>query len=124
MKRIIPAIVILVVVIASYFGSYIYINNVCDTVTEGIDACLKEYEDHGTAKADANWLENYWDDKEKILSFFVNHSMIDNVEMSISNIKLHAGFKDNYMFYDACDTAKTFLHQIIEDTKISAHSVF
>lgn len=124
MKRIIPAIIIFTVIIASYFGSYIYINNVCDTVNNGIDACLKEYEKHGTAKADANWLENYWDEKEKTLSFFVNHALIDEVELSISSIKLHAAFKENCMFYDACDTAKTLLHQIIEDTKISAHSVF
>ena len=124
MKRIIPALIILVIVIASYFGSYVYINNVCDTVNEGIEACIKEYEEHGTAKADAKWLKNYWDEKEKILSFFVNHSMIDEVEMAISNLKLHSSFKENYMFYDACDTTKTLLHQIIEDTKISAHSVF
>ncbi len=124
MKRIIPALIILVIVIASYFGSYVYINNVCDTVNEGIEACIKEYEEHGTAKADAKWLKNYWDEKEKILSFFVNHAMIDEVEMAISNLKLHSSFKENYMFYDACDTTKTLLHQIIEDTKISAHSVF
>ena len=124
MKRIIPAVIILIIVIGSYIGSYIYINNVCDTVKEGIDACLNEYKEHGTAKADAKWLENYWDEKEKILSFFVNHAMIDEVEMAISNIKLHASFKENYMFYDACDNAKTLLHQIMEDTSISAHSVF
>ncbi len=124
MKRIIPAILILTIILASYFGSYIYINNVCDTVHKGIEECIKEYNEHGTAKADANWLKNYWDEKERVLSFFVNHAMIDEVEMSISNIKLHSGFKDNYMFYDSCDTAKTLLHQILEDTKISAHSVF
>ncbi len=124
MKRVIPAIIILVIVLASYFGSYIYINNVCDTVHKGIEDCISEYKEHGTAKADANWLQNYWDKNEKILSFFVNHAMIDEVEMSISHIKLHSAFKDNHMFYDACDTAKTLLHQIMEDTKISAHSVF
>ncbi|MBQ3547718.1 MAG: DUF4363 family protein [Clostridia bacterium] len=124
MKRIIPAIIILLILVGGYLGSYVYINNVCDTATEGIEACLKEYEAHGTAKADADWLKNYWDENEKILSFFVNHELIDRVEMSITNIKLHSAFKENYMFYDACDTAKTLLHQIMEDTKISAHSVF
>lgn len=124
MKRIIPAIIILIIVIGGYLGSFIYINNVCDTVHKGIEDSIKEYNEHGTAKADANWLKNYWDEKEKVLSFFVNHAMIDEVEMAISNIKLHASFKDNYMFYDSCDTAKTLLHQIMEDTKISAHSVF
>ena len=124
MKRLIPAIIILIILISSYFGSYVYINHVCDTVKQGVEDCLNEYKEHGTAKADAKWLKNYWDENEKILSFFVNHAMIDEVEMAISNIKLHASFEENYMFYDSCDKTKTLLHQIMEDTKISAHSVF
>ena len=124
MKRIIPAIIIILIITASYIGSYFYINNVCGKVNEGIELCLNEYKEHGTATADAKWLKNYWDEKEKILSFFVNHEMIDKIEKEISNIKLHSSLKENYMFYDACDSAQILLHQIIEDTKISTHSVF
>ena len=64
------------------------------------------------------------DEKEKILSFFVNHELIDKIELAISNLHLHSKFKENYMFYESCDTVKILLHQVIEDTKLTTHSVF
>lgn len=124
MKRIIPAVIILILILTAFFGSYFYVNDVCKTAYEGVEGCLKEYEEHGTAKADSAWLRNYWDEKEKILSFFVNHELIDKVELSISNLELHSKFSNNYMFYEACDTVKILLHQIMEDTKLTTHSVF
>ena len=124
MKRLIPAVIILVVIITSFFSSYYYIKDVCNNAYDGVENCLKEYNEHGTALSDAAWLKNYWDEKEKILSFFVNHEKIDEVELAISNLKLHSKFKDNYMFYEACDNVKILLHQIIEDTKLTTHSVF
>ncbi len=124
MKRLIPAVIILVLITTAFFGSYFYINEVCENAYEGVENCLKEYEENGTAKADAAWLKNYWDDKEKILSFFVKHDLIDKVELSISNLELHSKYKDNYMFFEACDTVKILLHQIIEDTKPTTHSIF
>lgn len=124
MKRIIPATIILLIIFLGYIGSYIYVNNICNTVNQKIENCIKEYEEIGNAKNDAFKLKKYWDKKEKILSFFVNHNMIDEVEMTISKINLYSEFENNYIFYDSCNTAQTLLHQIIEDTKISAHSVF
>ena len=124
MKRLIPAIIILIIIVSAFLGSYFYINKVCETAYEGIENCIQEYEEHGTAKADTTWLKNYWTSKEKILSFFVNHESIDDVELALSSAALHSKFENNYMFYDACDTAKMLLHQIIEDTKPSTHSIF
>ena len=124
MKRIIPAVIILFIVIFSYIGSYIYINNVCDTVEEKIGNCLNEYKKEGIATNSTKKLNDYWDKKEKILSIFVNHELIDKIEVSISNMNLHSNFEENTMFYESCDTVKMLLHQVKEDTRISAHSVF
>ena len=124
MKRIFPAILILVIIIISYVASYIYINKVCEIVDGKIDDCIKAYEENKNIKLCADDLNVYWSKKEKILSIFVNHELIDKIELSISNLKLHSNFEGNEMFYDACDTTKILLHQIVEDTKITAHSVF
>lgn len=124
MKRLIPAIIILLLIIGTYLGSDLYTNKICKTTIEGIESCVKEYEEHGTATADAAWLKNYWDEKEKVLSIFVDHDLIDKVELAVSTIDLYSGFENNYMFYDACNTAKILLHQILEDSKPTTHSVF
>ena len=124
MKRIIPAVIILFIVIFSYFGSYIYINYVCNAVEDQIEDCLNEYKKEGIAKNSTKKLNDYWDKKEKLLSIFVNHELIDKIEVSISNMNLHSNFEENTMFYESCDTVKMLLHQVKEDTRISAHSVF
>lgn len=124
MKRILPAILILMIIIITYISSCIYINNVCEIVAGKIDKCIKSYDENNNTKLYTEELNQYWSEKEKILSIFVNHELIDEVELSISNLKLHSDFKENEMFYDACDTTKVLLHQIIEDTKITVHSVF
>ncbi len=124
MKRIVVAIIILFSIIGFYISSNVYINKICKTAIDGIEKCIVEYEAHGTAKADSAWLKNYWAEKEKMLSFFVNHDLIDKVELAVENVAVQSKFKENYIFYDACNSAKILLHQIIEDTKISAHSVF
>ena len=124
MKRIIPAIIITLVILAAFLGSNFYINYICDTTYSKVEKSIEEYEKNGTAEINSQKLKKYWNKKEKILSFFVNHELIDKIELAISNLNLHSKFKDNYMFYDACDTVKILLHQIIEDTKLTTHSVF
>lgn len=124
MKRIIPAVIIALVIIASFLGSYYYVNNICDTAYNEVQKSLEEYKKNGTAEFNSEKLKSFWDEKEKILSFFVNHELIDKIELSISNLHLHSKFENNYMFYEACDTVKILLHQVIEDTKLTTHSVF
>lgn len=124
MKRLIAAAVILLIIIGTYIGSSTYTDKICKTAIQGIESCSEEYKEHGTAKADAAWLKNYWNEKEKILSIFVNHNLIDEIEVTVSSIELYSAFENNYMFYDACNRAKVLLHQILEDTKPTTHSVF
>lgn len=124
MKRIIPAVIITLVIIVSFLGSNFYINNICEATYSKVEKAIEEYEKNGTAEFNAESLENYWNKKEKSLSLFVNHELIDKIELAISNLNLHSKFRDNYMFYEACDTVKILLHQVIEDTKLTTHSVF
>ena len=72
----------------------------------------------------ANEFKKFWDKKEKTLSIFVNHQMIDEIEIAVAELSYHSNFKNNEMFYDSAIKIKTILHQILEDTKISAHSLF
>ena len=124
MKRIIPAVIITLIIIASFLGSYFYVNKVCNNAFIEVENSLEEYKNNGTAKVNSEKLKKYWEDNEKILSFFVNHELIDKIELAISNLSLHSKFKNNYMFYESCDTVKILLHQILEDTKPTTHSIF
>ncbi len=124
MKRLIIAGVIFVIVIATYLTSLYYITDSCNQAKTLLNNSVKVYSENKTAESQAKEMRDYWDKKEKVLSVFVNHDRIDEIEMAISLLNVYAKQKDNELFYEYADTVKILLHQIIEDTKISPHSIF
>lgn len=124
MKRLIPASILFVLVIATYISSLIYITKTCDTTINMLEDTVKTYKEEKTAEDNAKKLKKFWEKKEKILSLFINHNHIDEVEQAISSLTVYAKEKGNVIFYEYADKTKVLLHQIIEDTKISTHSIF
>ncbi len=123
MKRLIPALIILTVIIVTFIGSYVFVNSICKQARNLIDECIDEYKEKGVTETKAENFKKYWDKQEKILSIFVNHQIIDEIEISVAELSYHSKFKDNHMFFDAAIKIKTLIHQIEEDTKITAHSL-
>ncbi len=124
MKRLIIAGVLFILVITVYISSVIYITNSCDKAYELLDKSISVYNKNDTAKSEAKALRDYWDKKEKLLSVFVNHDRIDDIEKAISLLNVYAKKEKDPLFYEHADNVKILLHQIIEDTKITMHSIF
>ena len=124
MKRLIPASILFVLVIVTYIASLSYITKSCNTTINMLDDTIKTYKEEKNAEDNAKNLKKYWEKEEKILSLFINHNHIDEVEQSISSLNVYAKEKDNVIFYEYADKIRVLLHQIIEDTKLSAHSIF
>lgn len=124
MKRLILASIIFVIVVVTYLTSLYYITDSCDKAKVLLDDSVKTYSQNKTAKDEAEKIKNFWDEKEKVLSLFVNHNRIDDIEKAISLLNVYAKQKDNELFYEYADTVKILLHQIMEDTKITMHSIF
>ena len=124
MKRLIPASILFIAVIASYFFSLRYINATCDDTQKLVLHCEEEYRNGSDASSTAKELSEMWDEKEKVLSFFVNHNQIDEIELEISSLSVFCNSENEIYFYDSIETLKTLLHQVKEDTKMSTHSIF
>lgn len=124
MRRLIAAAALSVIIITSYFtGSYI-INDACRKANEKLEEVVNVYETDKDATNKAKELEDYWSKKEKHLSFIANHSTIDDIELAISSLVVYSSTPDNKIFYEYSGNVKTLLHQLIEDTKASVHSIF
>ena len=123
MKRLIAAGILFAAVIAAYISMLMYITKTCDERKEvilwGEEAYYK-----GEACKYAEKLSTLWDEKEKKLSFFMNHNRIDDIELEISSLLLYSKTKDEILFYEHIETLKMLLHQVKEDTRISVHSIF
>ena len=123
MKRLIAAGILLAAVMAAYISSLMYITKTCDKTKELILRCEEAYSE-GEAYKYAEELSSLWDEKEKALSFFMNHNRIDDIELEISSLQLYSETKDEILFYEHIETLKMLLHQVKEDTRISVHSIF
>lgn len=124
MKRLIIAAVLFVLVIATYLSSLYYITDSCEKAENLLETSVSVYKQEKTAEKEARNLEKYWDKKEKTLSVFVNHDRIDDIEKAISLLNVYAKSEDNELFYEYADNVKVLIHQIMEDTKITMHSIF
>jgi hypothetical protein len=124
MKRLIIAGVLFVSVIIIYLISVFYITNSCDKARQLLNDSVTIYTKNSTAVTEAKKLEDYWDKKEKLLSVFVNHNRIDDIEQAISLLNVYAKNEKDPLFYEYADTVKVLIHQILEDTKITIHSIF
>lgn len=123
MKRLIAAGILLAAVMAAYISSLMYITKTCDETKELILRCEEAYSE-GKAYKYAEELSSLWDEKEKALSFFMNHNRIDDIELEISSLLLYSETEDEILFYEHIETLKMLLHQVKEDTRISVHSIF
>lgn len=123
MKRLIAAGILLAAVMAAYISSLMYITKTCDKTKELILRCEEAYSE-GEAYKYAEELSSLWDEKEKALSFFMNHNRIDDIELEISLLLLYSETEDEILFYEHIETLKMLLHQVKEDTRISVHSIF
>lgn len=124
MKRLIPAGILLALVILTYILSTTYITKSCNSTLDLIETAINEYKENKVAKERSKEIKKYWQKEEKILSFFVNHNHIDEVEQAISSMTVYSDQKDNILFYEYADRIKVLLHQIKEETKITTHSIF
>lgn len=124
MKRLIPAAILLVLVITAYITSLLFITNSCDTTKDLLETTISAYRTDKTATEEAKKVEQYWSKKEPMLSVFVNHDRIDDIETAISSLNVYAKMPDNDLFYEYADNVKILIHQIMEDTKFTMHSIF
>lgn len=124
MKRLISAGLLLVFVVTAYVSSYFYIIKTCDETIELVKLCEENYKDGKNAYETAEKIDEVWVQKEKTLSFFVNHDRIDEVELELSSLLLYSRTEDEILFYENIETLKMLLSQIKEDSMINAHAIF
>ena len=123
MKRLIAAGILFVFVITVYVFGYVYITKTCDAATDLLNECGELYNKNEDAQNCAKKLEKFWHKKEGTLSVFANHEHIDDIELAIGSLVIYSNTENNKIFYEYLSTTKTLLHQLIEESKPSMHSI-
>ncbi len=123
MKRLIAAAILALTVGISYFSGFFIINDACKDANIMLNECINAYNSEKNAKEKAENLEDFWSEKEKILSVFANHTDIDKIEMAIGLLRIYSQSDKEEMFKEYHQTVKTLIHQLKEDTVPNVHSI-
>lgn len=123
MKRLIAAAMLAVFVAVIHFTGNIFIKNVIKECNQQLETIVTDYKEDISPKEKAEKLRKYWGEKEDILSIFVRHDNIDEIELAIDTLAVYSETKDSEIFYEYSGTVKTLLHQLYEDNSLSMHSI-
>lgn len=123
MKRLIAATVLMILMVGIYLTGYFYIENTCKETEKMVKECVTAYKENKNVNSAAQKLKNYWGGKEKMLSIFTNHNAIDEIELAIDLLSVHSKYHEDVLFYECSTTLQMLLHQLMEDTAPSAHSI-
>ena len=124
MKRLIAAVVILIVLSSVFFTGYFSINNICKNTKELLTECVNSYHSGSRTQESAEKLEKYWSSKESVLSLFADHTSIDNIELDLHLLKIYSATDEKELFLEYSGRIKTAIHQLLEDTHPTVHSIF
>lgn len=123
MTRLLAAFFLSAFIITSVFFSVFYVKSVCKETRNMLNECIDAYDKNDKAYKKADALSKYWESKEKILSIFVNHQNLDEVESAIKSLKDYSDTDDNEIFYEYSGSVEMLIHQLLEDTLPGVHSI-
>lgn len=125
MKRLIAAGILFAVIIGFCITGSIVVGNTYKEFEKKTEECGKLYStDPDSAAKRFKDIKKDWEKRENYLSLFVNHEIADDISVALSRTASYAESKCDAAFYAELAAAKMTLHQMIEDQKISAHSIF
>ena len=116
MKRIFPAIVILLFTISLCIYSHSFVDNACNTTLSDINDFRNNYISGDT-------LERYWVERKEKMSLFVNHSFLDDITISIGQLITYDNKNSEY-FNHTFKNIQTLLSMIKEEQQFAAHSFY
>lgn len=124
MKRLIVAFALSGFIVVSLAFSIFYIKSVCGETSALLDECISAYDNNNETYKKAEALSKYWEDHEKLLSVFVNHESLDEVESAIKSLKDYSDTEAREIFHEYCGSVEILIHQLLEDTFPTVHSIF
>ncbi len=117
MKRLIPAGIIFVLVIAVCITAHTFIDRACDKTIVDIEKFYNE-------EIDAAQLEKIWKDRKEEMSLFVNHEFLDEMSLYIGQLTLSSK-EDNIPELDMTyKNINTTLSLIKAEQTLALHSFY
>lgn len=114
MKRLVPAVIILVFVVIICIVANVYVKQKCDITLEYINK-------YRAGEIDSQQLESFWQEHKEKLSLFVNHDFLDKITVYIGQLTL----KENEINFDVTyKSIESVLKLIKAEQEFALHSFY
>lgn len=122
MSRIIAAIILIFMLAGLCVADRIVIDNAYNEMYSEITACEAA---KGTENADkaVSTIRKNWENREGLLSVFVNHDILDEIGVSVARLEALKNEADED-YLSECAVIKLKLDYIKKDSGINMHSIF
>ncbi len=124
MKRLIAAAVLALFVVAALVTDILVTDNVVEILSADISNCKSAAEqgDYKAAEKYARALESNWEKIENYYTPFINHSLIDDMGVSVSKL-VPLAKTQNAMFLTECRVIEVTLTHIKNDSRFHLHNI-
>ena len=126
MKSVISALLIFILIITTIFFSGLYVNDTTNKMLQIVYKNEKYFSDLQWDKADneIDKLESLWKKRRPMLSVFLNHSDLSDIDINISKLKNTTKIRDNSDFFYETDNVIHSIYNIEDQQKISIYNLF
>ena len=126
MKSVISAVVIFIFIVVTGLFSTIYVDNVTKEMLQIVYKNEKYFSNlkWKDAENEILKLEKYWAKKRRVLSVFINHINLMEVDITVSKLKNATKMHENADFFYESDNLVLILLNINEQQKISVENIF
>lgn len=115
-KRIIPAVIIIVAVISVCAFSHHFVCKSCDQTLNNVNL-------YRNREIDAETLKSNWKNQKDKLEFFVNHGLLDDISIYIGELTIEETLNEDD-FFTTLNNIETSLELIKDEQKLALHSFY
>ncbi len=126
MKRLIPAIALLLTIIAICIASNKTTKHICNDFKDKLSILNASYKNGNFMSAQQKALEfkEKWKNSEETLILFLNHNPISEISMLVSNLEVYAKEQNDVLFKSTCSSIYSLLEQIIKEESFCAATLY
>ncbi|MBR5473748.1 MAG: DUF4363 family protein [Clostridia bacterium] len=117
MKRLIPAVIILVLTVSVCVFSHIYVNDICDQT-------LTSVENYYNKSISPHQIETTWEEQKEKMSLFVNHDFLDKISIYVGQLTINENIDNSPERDITYKNIKSVLKLIKEKQKFELHSFY
>ncbi|MBQ8741493.1 MAG: DUF4363 family protein [Clostridia bacterium] len=117
MKRLIPATLIFIFIIAVCIGAHMYVDNACDQT-------INDIENYYNQSITGDELEEKWQERKENMALFVNHNFLDKISVYIGQLTLTEEEDNSPEFDTVYKNIESILELIKAEQKFALHSFY